>query len=542
MKTKSLSFIIAGIFAFVFLIGLTSAFTFSTQDNLDNYIGDHSFEVTVENTTASEPITLYFSDISDGSNTISFEVIDLYDVSEGGLQSLTVNYTVHSSFDFNFPKEDYSTTLTVSNGNTSEDESKKISLRNDFCEYEDFNYLDVEISDWKVVSGYGNDDEWFPLDTIEIELTIENPSNYDLQDVKVEWGLYDEENEDWAIKVDDEDKFDLDSDEDEVITFTFKLDDGLDLDHFKDLLDSDSLKLYARATGDVDDKDSSHDNERTCVSADEDFNVIIEKDFTIIYDLEMPESLSCDSTLQISGEVWNIGEKDQDNVEVKIVIPDFDIVEYLQIGDLNNDFDKTSFNINIEIPEDAKTGSHSVKFYVLDEDGDTYEADNDDELSSFSRSIIVTGDCSVGKVAVSATLQSGGKSGEDLVIEATIVNSGSKTSEYLLNAAGYSEWATSADLSRSSVTVEPGQSQKVLITLKVNKEAEGDKLFNLEVLSDNKLVASQPVSVTVEKSSLFGLTGFSINRDNWHIWGIGFLNLILVIVIIFVAVKIARRK
>ena len=78
------------------------------------------------------------------------------------------------------------------------------------------------------------------------------------------------------------------------------------------------------------------------------------------------------------------------------------------------------------------------------------------------------------------------------------------------------------------------------MTFDVKKDVSGEKTFNIEILSENELVLSQPVSVIIEKSG-FSFTGGVISGDNWYLWGIGAINFILIIVIIFVAIRVARK-
>jgi len=529
MKNKTLSLFIAGIFAFVFLMSFASALTLSSSSLTFN--DNNSKTITVTNNVSAINYDPSFT-----IGTIEFFVS--LNETLAGVLTITPQDNIK---DLDFNKE-YSGSFLVWD-DISEKKTVTVKVSNsDFCKYSDINYLNIEISDWSV-AGYGDDDEWFPLDTIEIEVEIENSNNHDLENVEIEWGLYDEENEQWLFEVDDEDEFDLDEDEDETITFSFTLDKSVDLDDFEDLLDTGNIKLYVRATGTVDDSSSSYNNEKTCVYDTENFEVIIEKDFVILKNLEMPNSISCNSQLQISGEVWNIGSKDQDDIEVKIVIPDLDIEEYIEIEELKKDFDKEEFSLTLELPEDVQAGSYTIKFFVLDEDGDIYEADNDDELSTFSQTFTVVGDCSAAKVKVNATLYEGGKAGQPLTVKATLTNTGAKSATYLINIAGYNGWADSYELSQSSVTINSGNSADVLITFNTKKGIQGDQLFTLDVLSDSQLIASQPVSVPIEGSSGFlGITGFAINEGNWYVWGIILLDIIFVIVIIIIAVRIARRK
>ena len=55
------------------------------------------------------------------------------------------------------------------------------------------------------------------------------------------------------------------------------------------------------------------------------------------------------------------------------------------------------------------------------------------------------------------------------------------------------------------------------------------------------MIVSQPVQVEITKKKWFGITGNLFSGDNKYIWGIGLLNLILIVLIIVIAVRIARK-
>ena len=144
---------------------------------------------------------------------------------------------------------------------------------------------------------------------------------------------------------------------------------------------------------------------------------------------------------------------------------------------------------------------------------------------------------------VTASLESGGIAGGELVIKATVSNTGSKLVTYELNAVEYEEWATLISVEPSTITLEAGESKDVLLTLNVNADASGDKSFNIEVLSENEVIKISTVEpVTIGKTGFGSITGGVISEGNWYLWGIGALNVILVIVIILVALKVAKKE
>lgn len=341
----------------------------------------------------------------------------------------------------------------------------------------------------------------------------------------------------WTIGVDNEKDFDLNDGEEKTLTIKFNLYD-LDED-FSDLADGD-FEFYVRATGDV---DSSPDF-TTCTSESKGLDIITDDEFVVLNDVQILDSVSCDSDLQISAKVWNIGDEDQDEVYAVIFNKELGINKKVEIGGISA-FDSEKLESSITIPKDAEEKSYSLTVYLYNQDDELFSNKNDQE-SEFEFPITVEGGCSgIPLASIAAELQSDVKAGKDLIVKATIVNTGAKESTFTLSASNYADWASSAVLDKTSVTLAAGASQEVLVTLKINKDALGEKKFNIELVDGNKFLA-QPVLVEVEKSSFLpaNITGFftKIGGDNWYLWGIGALNILLVIVIIIVAVKVVKKK
>jgi uncharacterized membrane protein len=189
------------------------------------------------------------------------------------------------------------------------------------------------------------------------------------------------------------------------------------------------------------------------------------------------------------------------------------------------------------VPEDAEEKTYVITFTVYDEDDDVYENSNDDKAVS-TADLKVDGGCFVSGATVDAVLESGGKAGREMVVRATITNTGNKLASYSLNIAGYTEWASEATLDKNVLTLEGGASEEVLLTFNVNKEALGVQLFTLEVLSENKLVANQPVQIEITKSGFWN----NLLSGNRTIWGIALLNLVLVVLIIVIALRLSRKR
>ena len=145
-------------------------------------------------------------------------------------------------------------------------------------------------------------------------------------------------------------------------------------------------------------------------------------------------------------------------------------------------------------------------------------------------------------VTVAANVQSGGTAGEPLEILMTLTNSGTSQATFNLNAAGFASWANAADLNPQELTLSPGQSGQVLVTLDVNDDAKGLQTFNLEIMSGSEFIASQPVQVTIdEKAGFFsGITG-AATGTGVVVGLLGLITLVLLIIVIVLGIRLSRK-
>jgi len=536
MEKKELNLLFASVFALVFLMGFTSAaITLSPSvTSLSQTSG--SFNLTVSSND-NETINLDILSVIDGSGkTILFALSPnqvIIDSVSNPSSVVAVDYVVESGFNFEFAKTN--SAVISASGSISGEATKNINFESSgFCEYENKGNLKTTIRDIKVTAGFGEDDEWYIFDSIEVEVRIENNGNEDIDNVVIEWGLYNTQSKEWTIEVDEEDDFDLREDDEETITITFKLDDKLDED-LEDL-EKGTYILYVRATGEI--ADGTYEGDNTCSSDSESASLVLEKDFVVISNIKVPELVQCNSEVTVSADVWNIGSKDQNDVYVNVYNKELGFDQDVKIGDIDS-FDNSDLNFVLKLPEDISEKKYYLTLTVYDEDDDVYENGNDDK-AIFTVPLNVQGGCFSARASITAVLESGGEAGKLMVVKATITNTGTKTSTYSLNVAGYAGWATSATIDKPSLTLSPGQSENVMLNLEVKKDALGGNLFNIEIVSGNQLIVTQPVQVDITKRK-WGITGNLFSGDNKYIWGIGLLNLVLIILIIIIAIRIARK-
>jgi hypothetical protein len=563
MKNKILLSFFAMIFLVVVFSGLISAavsFVNTTNTVVTVNQGNSvtmSFQAkeggygNLTNITFNTPLTL-----TKGSDSFS-SVTSITGVITSLNQSLTSGFM---SLVFNVPSTQaagvYTGNLTLSGKYTDEvnynlpititvtQPSNSTDFESNFCVFEkgtaeNPGNLGISVKN-DVTIGYGDNSNWYPLDEVELTIKVDNNGDEDVNDISLEWGIYDSDTKDWVKEVDEEDSFDLDNGDDDSYTITFKLDDSdLDVD-LSDLERGDNYVIYARITGKI--ASGSLKGIKTCDWESRSVDINIDRDFVVLSDFNLPESVSCGDTLTINADVWNIGTRDENAVTVNVAIKDLKYAKPFEIGDINS-FDSEGVEFSIPIPNDAQEKSYLINFEVYDEDRNIFENDNNDK-SAFSRLIKVAG-CGVSpsgeesNVVVSADLESGGKAGQSLSINTVITNTGDKELALALNAAGYAQWANSVDLDRDSLTLKAGESGNVKFVFDVKSDVTGDQLFTIEVISGKEVVATQPVSVFIEgkSSGLSDLFG-----GNWYLWILGLVNVILVVLIIVVAIRVARKK
>jgi hypothetical protein len=368
---------------------------------------------------------------------------------------------------------------------------------NNFCLYDggvqnNPGDLDVTMADITVESGFGEDNEWLPFDEVEIEVDVENNGDNDVDNILLEWGLYDNYVEEWIIDVDWVDEIDLRDGDGESISFTATIDNNMDVD-LEDLNDGNHYMLYVRATGEVD----NLSNDNTCGWDAEVIEIIIENDFVILKNIVIePETVKAGQEIKITADVWNIGGDGQQDITVRISNSQLGIERELYVGDIDS-FESESFETTVAIPLNTEPKTYTLELGVYDEDQDIYETDYNDDESRYMGAISV--EKPYIDALVSAQLISGGTAGGELVIGVKVTNVGDVKTTFDLNAVGFSTWANSVEITPTSLTLEKGWSGDSIFTFNVNDDVFGDKLFNVEVVYNTELIVEQTVSVSIDK-------------------------------------------
>jgi len=497
-------------------------------------LGSNSTTITVTNTgnTVLSNIALN----STGDFSVNFSSSTISSLAAGVTSSaITVTRTTSlSSLNFG------SSTVTITANSSGTIGTGTVTQSVPYCEdVSDNGNLEATIDDINNngFSGnkFGDEDNWFPLDELEVDILVENNGNEKIKNILVEWGVYDSSTGDWYTD-DKESSFTLKDGDDKTLTLTFKLDKRISR------LDSNNLIFYVKATGD----DEEFDSNETCKSDSQDITAVIESDFVVIDNVLFSETVSCGEDLHITADVWNIGADDQNDVSVEIYNKELGINEFIKVGDVDS-FKSISLDTLLEIPSNATEKTHSLYFSVYDEDNDIYVNDFEDDKSVFILPLAIKGGCtsSTSSALISAKLESESKAGKEMVVKTTITNTKSNSVTYLVDVSGYSEWATLTSIEPSTLIINSGESKEVMITLKPNKDAAGTKNFDI-VLSttsgSEKIV--QSVSTTIESAGLLSGTLGNVFSGTSSAYKIGaiLLSIGVVVVIVIIAVRLFKSN
>ena len=448
--------------------------------------------------------------------------------------------------------------VNVTDSNTNDSAEIPVSVEvtppsNFFCSTIT-NSDDLELSVDVKTSGEDKD-KWMPLDILSVDVSLKNNRDSDGQDLFDLTNVVFEitlkklsspdnylENMTWISK--DEYKLevgDVDEGKKASHTFEFKMNPP-EMEEGNYILMVKAYPLGEEAINCIDfSEDLLNDFSDSAYWANIIVNVEHDKSKVVVVDedtLTKDATASCEQQVSFSADVWNIGNKNfTDQILVNLYNDELNLNQNVTIeGDLNMS-EKTQAEFNFNVPSGAEEKQYDLSMQTYyDYDSNTEEYDR---VSSniFNFPLTISGNCAVPKASVNADLEDGGQSGKPLIVRATITNIGAQDSTYTFTADGYSDWASSATIN-NSLTLSPGQSQDIFVTLDVKKDTEiGNYTFNINVYSGGDQIVAQPVQVAVTgKPGLFANGGVALPIL------IAIITILLVVVIIVLIARAARKK
>ena len=254
----------------------------------------------------------------------------------------------------------------------------------------------------------------------------------------------------------------------------------------------------------------------------------------VIYD----SNVNAGDTLPIEVRVKNLGDDKEEDIKVEASIDGVDstadYIDELTSDELANEDEESSdsVNLDLDLPEDLESGSYTLLITVSYNRGhdfleETYQLNVDgvDETTTEEGTAKTT-------LSLSSTSVDGTQS-DDSTFTLKFTNTGSASETYKVTVNGITQWATSS-VSPSSVTVAPGSTEEMTITITPDSDAVGEKDFSLQIFDSNdKLIKDQAMTMNVsEDTGLFGNTSTMLK--------VGFI--ILIVLVILIGLIFAFRK
>jgi len=253
-------------------------------------------------------------------------------------------------------------------------------IRDYFCESgEAGEDLEIKVD---INNKNGDDEEWTVFDDIEIEVEVENTGDVDIDDVIVEIGLLDEDDDNVINDLDFEsgdEEVDLgkikDNDEDTAV-FEFKVPADFESGDYKLI-----VKAYSDGLGEenlcVESSDDLSDEyfEQIEIQREED-----EGKFIVFDNIDIdPEKADCGESISVTLDVYNIGDKDQEKVRINLINDDLD----LDLSEVISNFDEgedTEVSFEFTLPRDLETKTYTLELSAdYEYDDGSYEESSDDE-------------------------------------------------------------------------------------------------------------------------------------------------------------------
>jgi hypothetical protein len=504
MSKQNATFVLSLLTVLTLSVMASAAFSISpTSGNLDHDAGSFVFDV-----DTNESVTAYV-DYGSLNQTSSFDTN----------QTLKVNFNDSISFG----------TINGYATNGVENKTFTRTINYDFC-YNRVAGSKLNIVDYEINNlGRGDDEEWEYLDEVEIEVEVENPTNDDIEDVLVEIRVFDENGNDVTS--------DFDFDDEEIDLGRIKDDDSeiavFKIDRVKvEDINKGDYRIYIRAYSEEDDKCTDD------IDGDDYLPFEIKSDLEDDFLVDESDEIfaSCgDSGVLTTFDVWNLGGDKEEKILVNLYGSSIGVDEYVVIDDLRSGKEESVsflFNMPDYVSRDYYNLDVLLHYEYDEDDGSEFEerAYDEEVEDTFSIKLNIL-DCKAPEPTVTVSTDDEIKVGEEFKFEVSIKNNAADSQVVVLGLGDVSSWAKDVSFEPSVVTLDGGETGKVIITLLPTEK--GSHRFSLQATMGTDTY-SQPVSIDVDAKWAFGKY---FSGDYWEYWAaIGLVVLILIVLIAIIAV------
>ncbi len=444
------------------------------------------------------------------------------------------------------PTEDEigSNTITVTatdNGSPSKEGSASFQVfirPHRVCgDYEDESDLsiNVDITD--------DDEDFYPGDEIEIEVDVENEADDEINNIIVEAILYDTTDGKRLSTVESND-FDLDENDEKTVDLTLEVPEDIDTDN--------KMIVFVSAYEDGNDDDNCDWEYNSGLDFKRRTHDLVVNQVTLT-----PETVKAGKTVEAKIEVENVGDRDEENVYIKIKNSELRIDKKSEIFNIEeyqkDDDDEYTATVTFTVPADAKSGKYDLEVNVYDKYHQLYESGSAFATLIVEATTIVTQPSTTGTATI--TIEGTPEKiepGKAVSIPVKVTNTASENKEYKIMFNNIADWAESTSVIDAYLT--PGQTSTYYLTIIPKTDAtEGQHSATVNIKEGTTTITTKTLSFTIPETSKTDITGGTVadvNPDDKGVfynifggttfWIIG--DLVLVIVGIFFIRMLFSKK
>lgn len=354
-----------------------------------------------------------------------------------------------------------------------------------------------------------DDEDFYPGRSIEMEISLENNADDDLEDIVAEAVLYDTTDGKTLESVKTE-GFDINEDESESVELTMDVPASLEIGH--------DIVLFISAYED------GNDDENCDWESNNDLDFARKThDVSIIDMILTPETAKSGQTVELKVDIENVGDRDEEDIYIKVknsgLLVDKKSEPFSIDSYESGDDDEYTTTLTFTIPTSAKAGEYDMEVYVYNENGKRFESGFETVKLTVEPSGTTT--TTTTTTTGSATITVEGlpeevKLGKPLSIPIQITNTASETKEYTITVSNIKEWADST--SEIDAYLTAGQTSTYYITITPKTDAvEGKHSATINIKEGSATVTTKTLSFTVPETSTTPITGGTvadINKDS----------------------------
>ena len=360
----------------------------------------------------------------------------------------------------------------------------------------------------------------------DLEVKVRVTAGEDIDDVQIEASLRGYDHND--LMEDITDVFDMK----EGVIYTKKLTIPLRL-----RMDQDRYKLRIR----IDSRDGD------TVQYDFDLEIDSSRHSLMIRDVILsPENeVKAGRALLAAIRLKNYGEKDENDILVKVSMPELGISASDYVDELEKEGDDddstTTEELYMRIPTDAKTGEYMLRIEVTYDDGDEKETQemmikvkstcDEDPFSCAPKE-----DKEKTVLTLASGTQTAKQGGGESVYPITITNEGTASKTYVVSADG-ANWATFRLSPSNVLVIGAGESKAVNIYVAAGKDAPvGEQTFTVTIKSGEKTLKELPMKVNVSEGKVSAWSKLKKGLE------IGLVILVILVVILGLIIGFNKLK